>query len=458
MSLRRTFNRLMGGFIFFAILAIGQGVSAEITFDIIDDFEEEFVPKDTFGQIPPGWTVIGSNTVKYSQGNEAYNGLYGLHANATRYSDYYGVLVKEAFNTGYSNETIHFSIHAKAQTSGACSFALAITSDGTTTEDFLYWDSNSETDWRTAELDIDVPQSGEVEIALIFGHDTSSGSSTIDVDYLTIGCFESIYYRDVDEDGYGNPSDSIIACEPPVGYVINHDDCDDGNALVNPGASESVADGMDQNCDGGELCYVDADDDGYRPDDSSTVASANLSCTDSGEAVAADPVNDCDDGDASVNPGATEVCSDNIDNDCLNGDLICQDNSDYDNDGLSYGEEVNIYLSNPHKSDTDDDMLDDGIEVTYWGADWNANPDGDLLVNLLDPDSDNDGLNDGFEVNILGTDPALIDTDTNGIPDGDEDYDGDGFTNAEEVQCGSDPVDSSSRCARGLPWLMLLLD
>jgi hypothetical protein len=159
-----------------------------------------------------------------------------------------------------------------------------------------------------------------------------------------------------------------------------------------------------------------------------------------------------------VNPGATEVCSDNIDNDCLNGDLICQDNSDYDNDGLSYGEEVNIYLSNPHNSDTDDDMLDDGIEVTYWGADWNANPDGDLLVNLLDPDSDNDGLNDGFEVNILGTDPALIDTDTNGIPDGDEDYDGDGFTNAEEVQCGSDPVDSSSRCARGLPWLMLLLD
>ena len=448
----------MRGFIFFAILAIGQGVSAEIKFDIIDDFEEVFVSQGSFGQIPTGWTVSGTDKVKYSKGNEAYNGLYGLHANATWNPQYYGVLVKKAFNTGYSNETIHFSIHVKAQTSGACSFALAITSDGTTTNNFLYWDSNSETDWRSAELDIDVPKSGEVEIALKFSHDTSSGSSTIDVDYLTIGCFESIYYRDVDEDGYGNPSDSIIACEPPVGYVINHDDCDDGNALVNPGASESVADGMDQNCDGGELCYVDADDDGYRPDDSSTVASANLSCTDSGEAVAADPVNDCDDGDASVNPGATEVCSDNIDNDCLNGDLICQDNSDYDNDGLSYGEEVNIYLSNPHNSDTDDDMLDDGIEVTYWGADWNANPDGDLLVNLLDPDSDNDGLNDGFEVNILGTDPALIDTDTNGIPDGDEDYDGDGFTNAEEVQCGSDPVDSSSRCARGLPWLMLLLD
>jgi len=232
MSLRCTLNRLMGGFIFFAILAIGQGVSA----DIIDDFEEVFDDQGTFGQIPIGWTVIGSNTVKYSQGNEAYNGLYGLHANATRYSQYYGVLVKEAFNTGYSNETIHFSIHAKAQTSGACSFALAITSDGTTTDNFLYWDSNSETDWRTAELDIDIPQSGEVEIALIFGHDTSLGSSTIDVDYLTFCFLESIYYRDVDGDGFGDPSDTTQACEQPEGYVLNNNDqCDDDPGKQEPG-------------------------------------------------------------------------------------------------------------------------------------------------------------------------------------------------------------------------------
>lgn len=220
MSLRCTFNQLMGGFIFFAILAIGQGVSA----DIIDDFEEVFVPQGTFGQIPTGWTVFGSNTVKYSKGNEAYNGLYGLHANATRYSEYYGVLVKEAFNTGYSNEKIHFSIHAKAQTSGECSFALAITSDGTTTNNFLYWDSNSETDWRTAELDIYIPTSGEIEIALIFGHDTISGSSTIDVDYLTFCFLESIYYRDVDGDGFGDPSDTTQACEQPEGYVLNNND------------------------------------------------------------------------------------------------------------------------------------------------------------------------------------------------------------------------------------------
>jgi hypothetical protein len=47
---------------------------------------------------------------------------------------------------------------------------------------------------------------------------------------------------------------------------------------------------------------------------------------------------------------------------------------------------------------------------------------------------------------------------SNGTPACSEDIDGDGFTNTEEIKCGSDPADSSSICFRGLPWLMLLLD
>jgi hypothetical protein len=75
-----------------------------------------------------------------------------------------------------------------------------------------------------------------------------------------------------------------------------------------------------------------------------------------------------------------------------------------------------------------------------------------------DADTDNDGLSDGIEVNNLSTNPNVTDTDGNGIPDADEDSDGDGFTNAEELQCDSNPGDPSSKCKRGLPWLMLLLD
>lgn len=61
-------------------------------------------------------------------------------------------------------------------------------------------------------------------------------------------------------------------------------------------------------------------------------------------------------------------------------------------------------------------------------------------------DTDNDGLNDGLEVNSLDTDPTLTDTDSDGIPDIDEDSDGDGFTNAEEIACESDPANLGSRC------------
>ena len=75
-----------------------------------------------------------------------------------------------------------------------------------------------------------------------------------------------------------------------------------------------------------------------------------------------------------------------------------------------------------------------------------------------DADTDNDGLSDRLEVDVLGTDPNLIDSDSDGTPDGDEDSDSDGFSNSQELQCESDPADSSSRCSRGLPWLMLLLD
>jgi hypothetical protein len=42
------------------------------------------------------------------------------------------------------------------------------------------------------------------------------------------------------------------------------DDCDDLDAAVHPGAFEVVGDEIDENCDGGERCFVDADGDGCR--------------------------------------------------------------------------------------------------------------------------------------------------------------------------------------------------
>jgi len=64
-------------------------------------------------------------------------------------------------------------------------------------------------------------------------------------------CVDHIYYRDADNDTYGDPDNSTVACEPPEGYVDNSTDfdCDDSNPAVHPGATE-VCNGIDDNCNG----------------------------------------------------------------------------------------------------------------------------------------------------------------------------------------------------------------
>jgi len=114
-----------------------------------------------------------------------------------------------------------------------------------------------------------------------------------DDDDSTTTDFET-FYLDGDSDGYGDPATSIAACELPGGFADNDDDCDDGDAGSNPGASEVWYDGADQDCDGGD--DYDADGDGYQSADYSG--------------------DDCDDAYDDTNPGASEVCSDSRDNDC----------------------------------------------------------------------------------------------------------------------------------------------
>ena len=40
-------------------------------------------------------------------------------------------------------------------------------------------------------------------------------------------------------------------------------DCDDMDSGDHPGVTETVDNGDDEDCDGGDLCYDDGDDDGY---------------------------------------------------------------------------------------------------------------------------------------------------------------------------------------------------
>ncbi len=58
------------------------------------------------------------------------------------------------------------------------------------------------------------------------------------------------FFRDLDADGFGDPSVTVQACTAPSGFVSNGSDCDDGNFNVNPNAVEICFDGVDNNCDG----------------------------------------------------------------------------------------------------------------------------------------------------------------------------------------------------------------
>jgi hypothetical protein len=78
---------------------------------------------------------------------------------------------------------------------------------------------------------------------------------------------------------------------------------------------------------------------------------------------------------------------------------------DADGDSITDTDEITMYGTNPYNADSDSDGINDSEELTYWGDSWNADPDDDALINLLDPDADNDNFFDGLEIG-QGADPA----------------------------------------------------
>ena len=72
------------------------------------------------------------------------------------------------------------------------------------------------------------------------------------------GIFETIFYRDADGDGYGNPAVSVQTPSAPVGYVSDNNDCDDTKSSVHPGATEICFNSIDDDCDGqvDENCLI----------------------------------------------------------------------------------------------------------------------------------------------------------------------------------------------------------
>jgi hypothetical protein len=60
----------------------------------------------------------------------------------------------------------------------------------------------------------------------------------------------SVFFRDEDGDGFGNPGSMMTGCVAPMGYVEDSTDCDDACASCRPGGAE-ICDGLDNDCAGG---------------------------------------------------------------------------------------------------------------------------------------------------------------------------------------------------------------
>ncbi|MCB9766229.1 MAG: FG-GAP repeat protein [Alphaproteobacteria bacterium] len=142
------------------------------------------------------------------------------------------------------------------------------------------------------------------------------------------------YYRDSDGDGFGLLTDAVFTCSAPTGYVANSDDCDDGDADINPDGVE-VCDDVDNDCDGdadGDATdagtwYPDLDGDTYGDDDG-----AVLACDAPEDHVSSG--GDCDDSSAAVAPNLVEICNDGLDNDCSGDAPECVLGGVYDVDAL----------------------------------------------------------------------------------------------------------------------------
>ena len=71
----------------------------------------------------------------------------------------------------------------------------------------------------------------------------------------------TVYYADVDGDGFGDASDAVDSCAPVDGRVEDNTDCDDSSPTAFPGGIERSFNGIDEDCDGYDIDFLECAED-----------------------------------------------------------------------------------------------------------------------------------------------------------------------------------------------------
>ena len=284
---------------------------------------------------------------------------------------------------------------ADVSNSGLNQVHLAIKNVGTQSTNYFPIDASNES------VRIGYCYYPEGTVLEIFATDFETFCETSHFNYTVIGC------STVDNDNDG--------------FTANLD-CDDRDNTVYPGAPE-ICDGKDNDCDGlkdedsiMETYYWDADLDGY-----GNSSLTKQDCRPTGRYVLLS--GDCNDADPLINPGASEVCGDDIDNNCDgNIDEGC-DCPDADSDTVCDADDICPGFDD--LADADADGTPDCLDSCPNDA--NKNEPGDCGCGVADTDSDSDGTLDCNDA--CPNDPNKIvpgdcgcgvtdtDSDSDGTPD-----------------------------------------
>jgi hypothetical protein len=209
------------------------------------------------------------------------------------------------------------------------------------------------------------------------------------------------FYADQDGDGRGALEPTVTGCIAPPGYETTHDDCDDGDSAVHPGAPERC-NGIDDDCDGHSdssvVYYADLDRDGYGNDDDQYCDTPPIQHAFRG--------GDCDDQDTHAHPDAAERCN-GIDDDCdaeTDEGVLITSYVDADGDGYGHGGSLVMSCEVPEGTTSDSTDCDDREAAVHPDAEETCNDIDDDCDKRIDDDdddldapaqyADNDG--DGF--------------------------------------------------------------